>query len=374
MSQLPVLFTPIDLRSVQLKNRLVVSPMCQYSAGQGIANEWHLVHYGRFALGGFGAVILEATSVARDGQITHGDLGIWNDAQATALAHIAGFLRANGSVPGIQLAHAGRKASSQRPWEGDGPLGEKDIQRGDAPWPTISPSAEAHAPGWHTPRALEEADLEAMLDTWEAATKRALKAGFEIIEVHCAHGYLLHEFLSPLANSRNDEYGGSLENRMRFPLRVIERVRKTMPDDLPMFVRISAVDAMPGGWSQDDSVVFAAKAKALGADVIDCSTGGLRGYEGASFPGYQVPHTQRIKEETGILGMAVGLITDARHAETLVSANQTDLVALGREALFDPQWPNHARRELGQEVLDYSNWPIQSGHWLTGREKQLGHK
>lgn len=369
MSDGPNLFSPLTIRGVTLSNRLVLSPMCQYSAGLGIANDWHLIHYGRFALGGFGTVMVEATAVTRQGQGTHGDLGIWNNVQAAALGRIAAVLRLNGATPGIQLAHAGRKGSATRPWEGHRALTATDAARGDAPWETIAPSAEPHAPGWDMPREMTEADMIEVLDAYEAGARRAIGAGFDIVEIHAAHGYLLHEFLSPLSNTRTDEYGGSRDNRMRFPLAVIARVREALPADKPLFVRVSAIDALPGGWDQDDTVAFAAAARSLGVDVIDCSSGGFNGYQGASYPGYQAPHTARVKADTGMFGMAVGLITEPALADDLISGGQADLVALAREALVDPQWPLHARKALGEAAADFSRWPIQSAWWLEGRAR-----
>lgn len=364
------LFTPFAIRGVELPNRVMLSPMCQYSAADGIANDWHLVHYGRFALGGFGLVMVEATAVSRDGRGTYGDIGLWNDIQAAPLAHIAGVLRANGSVPGIQLNHAGRKSSARRPWEGRGSLDAERARIGEAPWDILAPSALPWADGWIVPNAMSEAQIDAMVENFAAAARRAISAGFDVIEIHSAHGYLLSEFLSPSSNDRTDRYGGSRENRMRFPLAVIERVRAVMPDDKPLFVRISSIDGEPGGWNMDDSVAYAAAAKALGADVIDCSSGGFARYEAKRFPGYQIPYADRVRREAEVPTVAVGLITEAEMAEDVVASGKADIVAIAREALVDPNWPLHARKALGEDPADFSKWPVQTENWLAGRARE----
>lgn len=368
------LFSPFRLRGIEVRNRLVLSPMCQYSATDGFANDWHLVHLGRFALGGFGIVMVEATAVRPEGRITPGDLGLWEDAHIEPLARIARFLRENGSVPAIQLAHAGRKASCQRPWHGDLPLTPEDERlRGDRAWQVVAPSPIAHDEGWPTPAELTLEDLQGLRDAWRQAAERALAAGFEIVEVHSAHGYLLHEFLSPLSNRRSDAYGGSLENRMRFPLEVIEAVRSVWPEDKPLFVRVSATDWVENGWTPEDTVAYAARARALGVDVIDCSSGGMATPPGAikAGPGFQVPFARRVRKEADIATMAVGQITEPQLAEAVVAEGHADLVAIGREALYNPQWPHHAFRALGGDRLDFSAWPVQSGHWLRNRERAL---
>jgi 2,4-dienoyl-CoA reductase-like NADH-dependent reductase (Old Yellow Enzyme family) len=371
------LFSPIELRSARARNRLVVSPMCQYSAQDGFASDWHFVHLGRFALGGFGTVFVEATAVEKEGRITPGDVGLWSDDHMAPLARIAAFLKEHGAVPGIQLAHAGRKASAQRPWEGGGPLTEADAKaRGEKPWQTVSASALPHGEKWHVPAALTKGDLGRLKESFRAATIRALKAGFEVVEIHSAHGYLLNQFLSPVSNHREDEYGGDIQGRMRFPLEVAEAVRGVWPTDKPLFVRISSVDRVPesagGGWTIEDSVTYAARLKALGVDVIDCSSGGFsQSVIPAPEPLYQVPFAERIRRETGIKTMAVGLITDAAAAAAIIAGNRADLVALARDALADPQWPLHAQKALAGDPLDFGLWPIQSGLVLKGREKAL---
>lgn len=372
----PKLFTPITLRSITAKNRIVIAPMCQYSAEDGFANDWHLVHLGKFAQGGAGTVMVEATAVVPEGRITHGDMGLWSDAHIAPLARIAAFMRGQGAVPAIQLAHAGRKASMQRPWYGNAVLNADDRARGDVPWQVVAPSPIPMEDGWLMPHELTETDMAALLQSWRLATLRARKAGFDLLEVHCAHGYLLHEFLSPLSNKRSDAYGGDRAGRMRFPLQVIEIVRAAWPNDLPLFVRISSVDGLDGGLEIEDSIAFVRAAKARGVDVIDCSSGGLLGSATAArIPrgyGFQVPFAERIRKEADIMTMAVGLIIHPQQAEDVLVAGRADLIAVAREAMFDPNWPLHAELELTAkqgEVFD--NWPKQYGWWLERREPGL---
>jgi 2,4-dienoyl-CoA reductase-like NADH-dependent reductase (Old Yellow Enzyme family) len=370
------LFTPAKLRSVETKNRIIISPMCQYSADEGLANDWHFVHLGRFAQGGAGIVMVEATAVTKEGRITHGDVGLWSEAHIAPLARIAAFLRANGSVPAIQLAHAGRKASMQRPWFGNGPLNPGDFLRGDTPWDIVAPSAIALEEGWLLPAELTEDDLDELRDAWRAATERAIKAGFDIVEAHMAHGYLLHSFLSPLSNKRSDKYGGDRAARMRFPLEIAEIVRAAWPTEKPMFVRISAVDGLHGGWTIEDSVAFARELKARGIDVIDCSSGGLTGSATAArIPrgyGFQLPFAARIRSEAQIATMGVGLIVHAQQAEDALAEGAADLIAIGREAMFDPNWPLHAEMALDAAQRDlFGSWPKQAGWWLERREPGL---
>ena len=298
MSQ-PRLFTPMSLRGITTKNRIVISPMCQYSADDGVANDWHLVHLGKFAQGGAGIVMTEATAVTAEGRITHGDLGLWHDGQIGPLKRIAAFLRANGSVPAIQLAHAGRKASMQRPWYGNAALTAEDIARGDKPWTIVAPSAIPMDDGWLMPHELTVQDLGKLREDWRQAALRAVEADFDVLEIHCAHGYLLHEFLSPLSNHRGDAYGGDRTGRMKHPLEIIETIRAVWPADRPLFVRISSVDGIDGGIDIADSVAFVNEAKARGADVIDCSSGGLMGSATAArIPrgySFQVPFAEQIR-------------------------------------------------------------------------------
>jgi len=335
MSQ-PLLFQPIALRGVSAKNRILISPMCQYSAIDGVANDWHLVHLGKFAQGGAGIVMVEASAVTAEGRITHGDVGLWHDGQTAPLERIAAFLRDNGAVPAIQLAHAGRKGSMQRPWFGNAALDAGDRARGDLPWRTVAPSAIAMEQGWLTPEALDLDELVSLREHWRLATLRAVDAGFDLLEVHCAHGYLLHEFLSPLSNRRSDAYGGDRQGRMRYPLEIIETVRAAWPAEKPLSVRISSVDGVEGGLELADQIEFARAAKARGADLIDCSSGGLLGSATAArIPrgyGFQVPYASEIRKQAEIATIAVGLILHPQQAEDILIQGQADLVAIGREA------------------------------------------
>jgi 2,4-dienoyl-CoA reductase-like NADH-dependent reductase (Old Yellow Enzyme family) len=372
-----MLFDPIELRGVRARNRIVVSPMCQYSAHDGHVSDWHLVHLGKFAQGGAGIVFVEATAVEARGRITHGDTGIWSDSHIDGLKRIAAFLKSQGAAPAIQLAHAGRKASMARPWYGNGPLTQADIARGDKPWPIVAPSATGIGEEWLKPEPMAKRALDEVKTAFVAAAKRADTAGFEIVELHAAHGYLLHTFLSPLSNLRNDEYGGSRENRMRFPLEVAKAVREAWPADKPLFVRVSSIDDVEGGWSIEDTVALARELKTGGVDVIDCSSGGILGSATAAtktlvkrVPGFQIPFAERIRNEAGIKTMAVGLILTALQAEEALQAGRADLIAVGREALYDPNWPLHAAQELGADP-EYARWPEQYGWWLTRRESLL---
>lgn len=374
MNSRPLLFQPIELRGVRARNRCVLSPMCQYSAEDGFVNDWHFVHLGKFAQGGAGIVFTEAAAVESIGRITHGDVGIWSDDQVPGLRRIAEFLKANGAVPAIQLAHAGRKASMQRPWYGNAALDASDRARGEDVWPVVAPSSIALDTGWLTPHALTREDIGELKDHWRAAAQRALAAGFEVIEMHSAHGYLSHEFLSPLSNKRDDEYGGSLANRMRFTLETAETIRAVWPEDHPMFVRVSAVDGIEGGWSIEDTVALARELKARGVDVIDCSSGGLMGSATAARvkrgPGFQVPFAEQVRRDAGLKTMAVGLILDGPQAEAILQAGQADLIAIGREALYDPNWLLHAESALGV-TGEFESWPQQYGWWLTRRAKGM---
>ncbi|MEO6269629.1 MAG: NADH:flavin oxidoreductase/NADH oxidase [Lautropia sp.] len=360
---------------MRTRNRIVVSPMCQYSAQDGYANDWHLVNAGKFAQGGAGIVFLEATAVLADGRITHGDLGLWDDAHIPGLARIAEFVRGQGAVPAIQLGHAGRKSSMARPWDGNGPLTPALIAAGSVPWQTIAPSAESIGPGWITPRPMDDADMERVRAAFDATARRALTAGFDIAEVHAAHGYLLHSFLSPLSNRRSDRYGGDLEGRMRFPLEIARIVREAWPADKPVFFRCSSVDNDAAGWTIEDSVTLARRLVELGIDVVDCSSGGIAGSAtaAATVPrglGFQVPFAERIKRDTGIRTMAVGLIIDPAQAQAVVAEGKADLVAIAREVLYDPNWPVHAAAMLDAD-RNFEMWPEQYGWWLTRRESVL---
>lgn len=368
------LFEPVQIRDVQIRNRTVVSPMCMYSAQDGALTDFHLVHLGRFALGGAGLVFVEATGVSQEGRITHGDSGLWSDHQIEPLKRIAAFLKSQGATAGIQLAHAGRKASCQRPWEGDGPIKAETAKPGEGPWQTYSPSAIAWADGWHTPKEMDEKDMEKVRADFLAAAKRALTAGFDILEMHNAHGYLLQSFLSPIANHRKDAYGGSLENRMRFPLSVAKVLRDFWPKEKPMFVRISSVDGIEGGFTIEEAVSYAKELKKLGVDAIDCSSGGQPGKMNLrSALGYQVPFAREIKHGAEIQTVAVGLIVDAHQANEIITEGSADFVALAREALNEPDWFFHAEQELGQAPKDnpYAEWPVQYGFWLEKRKHTL---
>ena len=345
------LFEPLKLRDVEFRNRVFVSPMCQYSSVDGLPNDWHLVHLGSRAVGGAGLVLSEATAVSPEGRITPGDTGIWSSAHAEAWARTVTFVRQQGAVPGIQLQHAGRKASTRVPWEGGGPLAPDQ-----GAWRTLAPSAVPFDEGYHTPHALTASELDDVLNQWVAATRLSLEAGFEVIELHMAHGYLLHQFLSPLSNRRDDEYGGSLENRMRFPLRVAAAVREVWPERLPLFARISATDWTDGGWDIEQSVQLAMALRALGVDLVDCSSGGNVAHVKIPVgPGYQVPFAERIRREAQIATGAVGMITEPQQANEIIASGKADAAVLARELLRDPYWPLHAAKALGVDVA----WPNQ---------------
>jgi 2,4-dienoyl-CoA reductase-like NADH-dependent reductase (Old Yellow Enzyme family) len=373
MTTTPLLFQALQVRDLRLRNRIVLPPMCQYSARDGLATDWHEVHYGQFARGGFGAIILEATAITANGRISPGDLGIWSDAHTEALKPVTAFLRQQGTASGVQLAHAGRKASVKRPWHGRGPLDEADAARGDPPWPVIGPSPLAAGEGWLVPKEMSGGDIQDVIAAYIAAARRADTAGFDFAEIHAAHGYLLHSFLSPLSNRRTDTFGGSRENRMRLALEVCEAVRAAWPREKPLFVRISAVDGMDGGWQLEDSIILARELKALGADVIDCSSGGNSSKSAttsSSVPGFQVPYAAAIRREAGIMTQAVGLITSGPQAENILKDGAADLIAIGREALFDPFWSLHQARAMGM-AEDYSLWPRQYAYALARRAGAL---
>jgi 2,4-dienoyl-CoA reductase-like NADH-dependent reductase (Old Yellow Enzyme family) len=349
------LFTPYTLRGITLRNRTVVSPMCQYSCTDGLATDWHLVHLGSRAIGGAGLVIAEAAAVEARGRISPEDLGLWNDEQIPPLARVAAFLKEHGAVPGIQLAHAGRKASTYRPWADE--QGAAPAEAGGWPGEVIAPSAIPFSAAYPRPRAMTRAELAGVREAFVAATGRALAAGFEFIELHAAHGYLLHTFLSPLGNDRTDEWGGDLAGRMRFPLEVVEAVRAAWPAALPLGVRISATDWVAGGWTIEDSVTLARELRARGVDVIDASSGGVSTAQQIPVgPGYQVGLAERIRREADIPTMAVGLITEPQQAEEILERGQADLIALARAFLPSPYWVAEAAAALGVEDVD---WPAQ---------------
>jgi 2,4-dienoyl-CoA reductase-like NADH-dependent reductase (Old Yellow Enzyme family) len=346
------LFSPLTIRGLTLANRIAVSPMCEYSSIDGFANDWHLVHLGSRAVGGAGLVFTEATAVVPDGRISPQDLGIWKNEHIPMLARIASFIREHGAVAGMQLAHAGRKASTAAPWNGGKPIG---VENGG--WsPLVAPSAIPFAEGYQTPVALDEAGIRSLVASFTDAARRALDAGVQVIEIHAAHGYLINEFLSPLSNTRTDAYGGSFENRTRFLRQIVEAVRAVWPDHLPLFVRISATEWTEGGWDIEQSVELARAVAPLGVDLIDCSSGGnVPRVRIPLGPGYQVPLAARVRAESGVPTGAVGLITSAPQADEIVRSGKADLVFLAREELRDPYFPLHAARELGAHIA----WPKQ---------------
>jgi 2,4-dienoyl-CoA reductase-like NADH-dependent reductase (Old Yellow Enzyme family) len=346
-----LLFSPLQLRGVTLRNRIAVSPMCQYSSEEGFANDWHFVHLGSRAVGGAGLVMTEATAVEAVGRISPQDLGLWKDEHIAPLARITRFISEHGAVPGIQLAHAGRKASTARPWEGGKPVGPEA-----GGWKPVGPSPLPYADGHPTPEPLDAAGLVRVVRAFSEAAERARAAGFRVIEIHAAHGYLLHEFLSPLSNHRTDRYGGSFENRVRLVREVVKAVRERWPEELPILARFSCSDWLPGGWTIEESVELARLLVKEGVDLIDCSSGALA--PGAKIPvgpGYQTPFAERIRREAGIATGAVGFIRSALQAEHILQTGQADMVILAREMLRNPHWPLHAARELGADVT----WPAQ---------------
>jgi 2,4-dienoyl-CoA reductase-like NADH-dependent reductase (Old Yellow Enzyme family) len=352
------LFQPLTLRGLTLPNRIAVSPMCQYQATEGVPNDWHLVHLGGLAQGGAGLVVTEAAAVLPEGRISPDDLGLWNMAQAEALAPIVHFIKSQGAVPGIQLAHAGRKASTFAPWKGSG-----SVPEAVGGWTPVAPSALPFDANWPLPAALDEAGIVAVIDAFMDAARRALAAGFQVIEVHAAHGYLLHQFLSPLSNHRQDAYGGSWTNRTRLVREVVGALRSILPEELPLFVRISASDWVDGGWDLDQSVALALELKALGVDLVDCSSGGLSPLQKIHLgPGYQVPFAARIRAEAGLPTGAVGLITEPQQAEQILADGSADLVLLARELLRNPRWPLHAAQVLGAETP----WPASYARGAKG--------
>ena len=356
------LLSPLTIRGVSFRNRIAMSPMCEYSAQDGFANDWHLVHLGSRAAGGAALIMVEATAVTAEGRISPGDLGIWKDEHIEPLARIAKFVHSQGAVAGIQLAHAGRKASCDLAWKGGASL--KSSEQGG--WPVVGPSLVPFDEADPVPIPLDEAGIDGVIDAFEAGARRALKAGFKVLEIHAAHGYLLHEFLSPISNHRNDRYGGSLENRMRLLVQVAERLRRLMPGEVPLFVRISATDWVAGGWDIEQSVELARQLKGVGVDLIDVSSGGTVPY--ARIPvakGYQVPFARRIREEVDIRTGAVGLITEPHDADEIITGGCANLVFIAREMLREPYWALKAQQALGEEPA----WPIQYGYVLKRRAK-----
>jgi 2,4-dienoyl-CoA reductase-like NADH-dependent reductase (Old Yellow Enzyme family) len=350
MSQL---FSPFTIRGVTFKNRIFVSPMCQYSSDDGLPTDWHLVHLGSRAVGGAALVIVEATAVTPVGRISPADSGLWSPAHATAFRRITKFIKENHSIPGVQLAHAGRKASTDAPWRGGKPL-----LTGEHSWQPIAPSPIPFDAGYPIPCAMTASDIDQLVEDFATSTRLAIDAGFEVIELHMAHGYLLHEFLSPLSNHRTDAYGGSFANRIRLPLRIASTVREIWPKNLPLFIRISATDWADGGWDLPQSIELAKALRPLGVDLIDCSSGALVPHvKIPAAPGYQVPFATAIRAQAEIATGAVGMITDPRQADQIIIDGKADAVLLARALLADPYWPLHAAKALGDDIP----WPVQYG-------------
>ena len=345
------LFSKLTLRKIEFKNRIFMSPMCQYSCENGMASDWHLVHLGSRAVGGAGLVMTEATAVSPEGRISPDDLGLWSDEHIQQLKRITAFIKAQGAVPGVQLAHAGRKASTYAPWNGG-----KPIPRGDQAWQPMAPSSIPFAEYYQTPVEMTQDQIHEVVTQFSSAVQRSIEAGFEVIEIHMAHGYLLHEFLSPLSNHRTDAYGGGFDNRIRMPLLVAQTVRKQWPDNLPVFVRVSSTDWVEGGWDIEQTVRFASMLKQSGIDLIDCSSGGLVPYavipEG---PGYQTPFAYAVRKDAGIATGTVGMITDPFQAEQIIATGVADAVVMGREVLRNPYWPLYAAKVLKADIP----WPKQ---------------
>ncbi|MEM7124517.1 MAG: NADH:flavin oxidoreductase/NADH oxidase [Pseudomonadota bacterium] len=373
------LFEPITLRGVTIKNRIAVSPMSQYRAKDGYANAWHIVHLGRFALGGAGLVFAEATAVEERGLRTPGDLGLWTDDHIEPLLPVTDFLAREGAVPGIQLGHAGRKASERRPWHGETPVTDEDIAlRGEAPWTTIAPSALPYDEGWPEPAAMTEDDMAAVITAFGDAARRAADAGFRVIDVYAGHGFLIHQFLSPLANVRTDRWGGDAAGRRRFAVEVARSIRRQWPDDLPLIFRLSATDWIDGGIEAEDTVETARALAEEGVDMIDCTTGGIGGRQRPKRmkleQGFQIPFAERVRAETGVATMGVGFLWDADVCDAAIAEGKVDMIAIGRELLDNPNWPLHAAAQLGDDE-DYALWPQESGWWLNRRNrlvKKLG--
>jgi len=381
-----LLMQPLAVRDLTLRNRVVISPMCIYAApDDGMATDLHLVQYGRFAIGGAGLIFMEATAVEPEGRGTYGDLGLWDDRQIAPLARIAAFMREQGAVSGIQIAHAGRKASGRRPFHGGGPLTDADRACGGSPWQTVAASALPISPGGITPREMTLADIAQLRQSFASAARRAARADFQVLEIRAAHGYLLHGFLSPHMNKRSDIYGGSLGNRMRLLLEVIEAVREQWPAPLPLSVRISSVDDIAGGWSIEDSVELARQMKCRGTDLVDCSSGGIAGSATASIvprnygfqlpaSSFQLPYSERVRSAAGIATIAVGLILEPRQAEEALQTGQADLIAIGRQALQDPNWALNTSVALASDApaeLRFAYWPDRFAWWFSRHAKIL---
>lgn len=370
----PLLFQPLRIRDLELKNRVVISPMCQHAAETGHATAWHMVHLGKFALGGAGLILTESTAVDSRGRIGTADLGLWRDSHIEPLKQVVDFVHENGAAIGVQLAHAGRKAGSQPLWEGGAALSDADLASDPEPWERLGPTALAAGPGWTRPTALDEGGITQVIQDFVDATIRSDQAGFDVVELHFGHGYLVASFLSPNSNHRKDGWGGGLAGRMRLALEIARKVRQAWPAGKPLFCRLSAVDGSIDGWSLDDSIVLSRELAACGVDIIDCSSGGLT-EETRSLPvprglGFQVPFSERIRKEANVRTQAVGMIVDPGQAEAVLSEGKADLIALGREALLDPYWAHHAAQTLGADP-GYERWPVRHGVWLAKRAPGL---
>ena len=370
----PLLFQPLKLRELELGNRIVISPMCQHAADRGHATPWHMVHLGKFALGGAGLILTESTAVDPRGRIGTADLGLWKDSQIEPLKAVVDFVRANNGAIGVQLAHAGRKSGSQPLWEGGAAISPENMAGDEEPWERLGPSSIPAGPGWSAPEVLDATGIADVVKRFVDATVRADRAGFDVVELHFGHGYLVASFLSPSSNQRQDDWGGSLQKRMRLALDIARAVRAAWPSHKPLFCRLSAVDGALDGWSLDDSVVLAKELKACGVDVIDCSSGGLT-EETRALPvprglGFQVPFSERIRHEAQVTTQAVGMIVDAHQAQAVLEEGKADLVALGREALLDPYWAHHAAIALGADP-EFERWPVRHGVWLAKRAPAL---
>ncbi|MFV0490186.1 MAG: NADH:flavin oxidoreductase/NADH oxidase [Pseudorhodobacter sp.] len=370
----PMLFTPLPLRGRTLRNRLVISPMCMHEARDGFARDWHLVHYGKFIMGGAALVFTESTAVSEDSRVGVADLGIWSDDHIPGLKRLADFAHENGALMGVQIAHSGRKAFSEPLWAGGRVLKPEALDATGVKWCRVGPSAIAAGESWSVPEALDTTQIAEIRAQHVAAARRANEADMDALELHFGHGYLVASFLSPISNMRSDDYGGPIENRMRLAIEITREVRQAWPQDKPLFVRLSCVDGAEGGWSMDDTVVLAAHLKAQGADVIDCSSGGLSGLMNRSATprgfGFQVPFAARVRNEADIATQAVGIIVDPDQAEAILREGQADLVAIGRAALEDPYWPAKAWKALAGEV-GFAPWPLQHRDWLDKREPVL---
>ena len=366
------LFTPLQIGKHTLSNRITIAPMCQYSANDGSMSDWHLMHLGRFAAGGAGLVFVESTKVERRGHGTLGDLALWDDAFIAPMARLAGFIREQGAVPGIQLGHTGRKARTSRPWEGDGPMPRTDENAAEwDAWDIVGPSALAYGEGWPVPRALALDEIPQLVSAWGQAARRANEAGFDVLEVHGAHGYLIHQFLSPEANQRTDAYGGSDANRRRLAIEIVESVREHWPAHKPLFMRLSIED--DAGWGPEQNVALARILKTKGVDVIDCTSGGVSSrvptmYRALRY-GYQVPFASQVRRDAGIATMAVGLIIHGDQAEQILQEGHADLVAIGREIMHNPNWPMDAAQKMGLATA-FDQVPRQSGFWLESRARR----